>query len=124
MKRALAAVIAVTATAFALTAGPAGATPGQYTTHGDVLVTVGVSGGCATVTWPRGTTTTLCDDIDQVTQEDIVPGNVFGAKITALTDASVACLVTDVTSGDDVHSESSTGGTADCIRNAVEGTRA
>lgn len=124
MKRALAAVIAATATAFALTAGAAGATPGQYTTHGDVLVTVGVSGGCATVTWPRGTTTTLCDDIDQTTQEDIVPGNVFGAKITALTDGSVACLVTDVTSGDDVHSESSTGGTADCIRNAVEGTRA
>lgn len=121
MKTAMLAVIACVAATLAIFAlpAPASATPGKYTRGGDVLVTVGVSGGCATVTWPKGTTTTLCDDIDQATQEDITVGDVFGAKITATSDAAVACIVSDTTTGDDIHTDSSSGGTADCIRNAV-----
>lgn len=99
-------------------AGTAAATPGQYTRGGDVLVTVAVSGGCATVTRPRGTTSTTCD-YDQVTHEAIVPGDTFGASIVSYTGGGVACSVLDVESGDVVFQDSALpGDTADCIRHA------
>lgn len=114
----IAALAASLIAALAVVASPAGATPGQYTKHGDVLVTAVAVGGCATVTWPRGYTEDLCDDVDQVTHRDIVPGDRFGAKITSWGNAGVSCRVLDVETGDLVHSASGLG-TADCIRKAV-----
>lgn len=120
MNRILARILAIliASAAVATATGTANATPGRYTKYGDVLVTVAAVGGCATVTWPKGYTEDLCDDVDQVTHEDIVPGDRFGAKITSWGNAGVSCRVLDVETGDLVHSASGLT-TADCIRNAV-----
>ncbi|MGW6035606.1 hypothetical protein ACWFOS_18310 [Gordonia terrae] len=108
-------------------AGTAAAAPSPvaYTKHGDVLVTLAVAGGCSTITWPKGTTDTLCDFEDgesyQARQYDIVPGDTFGASIESWVDAGVSCRVLDITTGDLVHKASAGGGgTADCLRHAVE----
>ncbi|MFZ2239284.1 MAG: hypothetical protein WAV90_07030 [Gordonia amarae] len=91
---------------------------GTYTRGGDVLVTVAVSGGCATVTWPKGTTRTICDAY-QTYQHDIQPGDTFGAKIVSYTGGGVACRVTDVESGGLIGKDSAGPGyTADCIYHA------
>lgn len=110
------ACVAATLAIFALPA-PASATPGKYTRGGDVLVTVAVAGGCATVTWPKGTTTTLCDDYDQFTQTAIEPGDRFGAKITST--GGTSCSVVDIDTGDVIHQDAASGGTSDCMRSAV-----
>ena len=116
--RAAAVLIAATATA-TLSAGLAAATPGQYTRGGDVLVTVAVSDGyCATVTWPKGTTSTECG-VYQITHDDIVPGDRFGASIVSYSGGGVACSVVDIETGDDIWRDSAgPGGVADCIRRA------
>ena len=90
-----------------------------YTRHGDVLVTVAVSGdGCATVTWPKGTTSTECD-VYQITHDDIVPGDTFGASITSYSGYAVACSVVDLVTGDTIARDTAGPGyTADCIRTA------
>ncbi|UAK38407.1 hypothetical protein K8O93_00980 [Gordonia bronchialis] len=108
---------ALVASATLLGAGQAGATPGHYTRHGDVLVTVAAVGGCATVTWPKGYQETLCEDYDQVTHKNIVPGDRFGAKIVSWGNAGVACRVLDIESGDMVYTDSGRY-QADCIRRA------
>ena len=119
VKTAMLAVIACVAATLAIFAlpAPASATPGKYTRGGDVLVTVAVAGGCATVTWPKGTTTTLCDDYDQFTQTAIEPGDRFGAKITST--GGTSCSVVDIDTGDVIHQDAASGGTSDCMRSAV-----
>jgi len=117
----LAAILITAAVAVTLgAAATADATPGRYTHGGDVRVYVAVSDGyCATVTWPKGTTTTTCD-VDFTTQDAIVPGDVFGAKVVSYSGGGVACSVVDVDSGDTIYEDSASSyDTADCIRNAV-----
>ncbi|GAB04474.1 hypothetical protein GII30_22690 [Gordonia amarae] len=96
---------------------------GTYTRGGDVLVTVAVSGGCATVTWPKDTTTTTCDS-DGTYQHNIQPGNRFGAKITSHTGGSVACRVRDVESNRIIGEDSAgPGSTANCMYRAKGSTK-
>ncbi|MBD0024258.1 MULTISPECIES: hypothetical protein [Gordonia] len=92
---------------------------GTYTRGGDVLVTVAVSdGSCATVTWPKDTTRTICDSY-QVYQHNIQPGDRFGAKIVSYTGGGVACTVRDVESGGLIGEDSAGPGyTANCMYNA------
>lgn len=115
----LAAVLIAAAAALTLNPGAADATPGHYTRGGDVRVYVAVSEGyCATVTWPRGYTSTTCD-VDWTVQEAIVEGDRFGAEITSYSGGGVACSIVDVETGDTVYEDSAGGGyTADCIRTA------
>lgn len=119
-KRIAAVSAAVLAAGLLGSAGVAQATPGQYTYGGDVLVTVAVSeGSCATITWPKGTTSVTCG-VEQVTHHDIVPGDRFGASIVSHTGGGVACRVLDVESLDVIHEDSAAPGyTADCLRTAT-----
>lgn len=97
--RTLTTIAALAAATIALP-GIASATPGHYTTGGDVLTTLSVAGdGCATITWPRGGTSVTCDT-EQVTHRSIVTGDRFGASITSSTGGAVACRVLDLTTGD------------------------
>lgn len=119
MIRTILAAIATTAAVAFIAAAPAQATPGYYTRGGDVLVTVAVSEGyCATVTWPRGGTSTECD-VYQYTQRDIVPGDTFGASIVSYSGGGVACSVLDLETGDVIYTTSAApGSSANCIRKA------
>lgn len=116
----LAAILITAAAAVTLGAATVDATPGRYTHGGDVRVYVAVSDGyCATVTWPKGYTSTTCD-VDSTTQDAIVPGDKFGATITSYSGGGVACSVVDVDSGDTIYEDSASSyDTADCLRNAV-----
>lgn len=95
-----------------------------YTRGGDVLVTVAVSDGyCATVTWPKGTTTTTCDS-DGTYQRDIQPGDTFGAKIVSYSGGGVACRVRDVESNKILDEEhAGPGETANCMLHATSKKR-
>lgn len=101
-------------------AGAADAAPGRYTKHGNVYVEVQVYGpGCATVTWPKGNSYQECYS-DSTVQEDITPGDRFGAKIRSrAANTRVSCEVTDLETGDLVYSDyASEFGVADCLRKA------
>lgn len=113
------ATLIMSAAAATLAAPLAAATPGHYTRHGDVRVIVTTSDNdCATVTWPRGTTSTVCE-VDTAIQTDIVPGDTFGASIISYTGAGVACAVIDLVTGDTIYESSARPGyRADCIRRA------
>ncbi|TWS25385.1 hypothetical protein FK268_09345 [Tsukamurella sputi] len=99
-------------------AAPAHATPGAYTYGGTVRVTVAVYGGCATVTWPKGYTSSTCST-DQVWQGPITPGDRFGAAVVSAS-GGVSCRVVDVSTGDVVFAASARPGyVADCLRSAT-----
>ncbi|MDL9938660.1 hypothetical protein QSJ18_18090 [Gordonia sp. ABSL1-1] len=119
--RRIATTLAVSAAALGLGAGAglAQATPGQYTIGGDVRVVVAVSdGNCATVTWPKGTTSTICDT-ESVIQNDITSGDRFGASVISYSGGGVACSVVDISSGDIIYKDAAgPGASADCLRKA------
>lgn len=99
-------------------AAPAQATPGSYTYGGNVRVTVAVSGGCGTATWPKGYTSVECG-VASVVQGPVTPGDRFGAAIVSAS-GGVSCRVVDVSTGDLVFMDSARPGvTADRVRRAT-----
>lgn len=110
---------AILAAAIASAPAPATATPGKYTLHGDVLVTLATAGGCATATWPRGNTSTECG-VYQVTQHNVEPGDWFGVSVKSYSGAAVSCSVLDIETGDRIYRDSAGSyETANCIRHAT-----
>lgn len=120
MRRLVSASIAIVVAALVYSPASAVATPGKYTLHGDVLVTLATAGGCATATWPRGNTSTECN-VYQGTQHNIEPGDWFGVSVKSYSGAAVSCSVLDIKTGDRIYSDSAGPyETADCIRHATK----
>lgn len=97
----------------------ANATPGQYTTGGNVTITLAVENGCATAHYPKGGTATFCGRTS-FRQYAIVRGDKFGANVVSYSGNSVFCKVTDDVTGDIIKADFGyAGGAAICMTNAV-----